>query len=77
MMKAESIGFIVEIFNIKLATAVALQRLLTTIVRDKIYELSPKNNGVLRREGDDLFWNQKKLSISSCSTPELLNTTKT
>lgn len=60
----EMIHFLVEIFDTKLVTAVALQRLLATIVRDEIYKLSLYKPLEIRREGDDLFLGDRKLSIS-------------
>lgn len=53
--------FIVEVFDQNLMTGVSLQRLFASICKDTIYEKSEVN---LIRDGDDLYWNQKKLSIS-------------
>ncbi len=61
---SKMLHFIVEIFEQKLFSGVVLQRLLATIVRDKIYELNPQLVGKLRRDGDDLFFEDRKLSIS-------------
>ncbi len=52
--------FIVEIFNQNLMTAVSLQRLLVAIAQS----LLPPH---LTREGDDLYWDSKKLSVSIAS----------
>ena len=75
----EMLHFIIEIFNDSLLSAVSLQRLFASIVRDEIFKLNfklgPKN---FIREGDDLYLiqNNKKLvekyklsiSIASKST---------
>jgi hypothetical protein len=58
--------FIIETFDTQLLSAVALQRLMASLVRDQIIA-SSKNREMalgLRRDGDDLFLGQKKLSIS-------------
>ncbi len=64
---SKMLHFIIEIFDEKLSTAVSLQRLFASIVRDYIFE---KTSGKfsLNRKGDDLFWNNKKLSISIATT---------
>ena len=54
--------FIIEIFDENLTSGVSLQRLLATIVKDTIE--SWKSQIKLKRDGDDLFWNDKKLSVS-------------
>lgn len=56
--------FILEIFDQKLFSAVLIQRLMATVIRDHVYKLNPKLEGSLQRDGDDLFWNGGKLSIS-------------
>lgn len=56
--------FIIELFDIKLFAGVSVQRLFTTIVRDVITELRPQLCGRLRRDGDDIYFETKKLSIS-------------
>ena len=53
--------FIIELFGQPMMTMVSLQRLFAAIVKDVLEELSGKQ---LRRDGDDLFWNDGKLSIS-------------
>lgn len=57
--------FIVEIFGQNLLTAVTLQRLLVSVAQNLLLDLGQK----LRRDGDDLYLNDKKLSVSiaSCS----------
>jgi uncharacterized protein len=58
--------FIVEKFDCSLLAAVALQRLLSAQGLDVLCNLSKDKNlkHELRREGDDLWRNDKKLSIS-------------
>lgn len=53
--------FIVEKFDCRLFAAVTLQRLLASIVKDV---LSMVSNVKFRREGDDLYVGESKLSIS-------------
>lgn len=55
--------FIIEIFNHNLTTAVSLQRLLVSQAQHLLHE-SGQN---LRRDGDDLFLADKKLSVSIAS----------
>lgn len=60
--------FIVEVFNQNLFSAVTLQRLLASIIKDEIEgRLGPKSSIQLKREGDDIYWEDKKLSISIAS----------
>lgn len=55
--------FIVEHFNINLVEGVLRQRLLVNIARDEILaNLNPSDNII--RNGDDLFYNGGKLSVS-------------
>lgn len=54
--------FLIEIFDEKLITGVAIQRLLSTIVRDIILEYTP--SAKIIRDGDDLYWENKKLNVS-------------
>jgi hypothetical protein len=58
--------FIVEKFDCTLLAAVALQRLLASIVKDEIQASAPEKTlaSSMIRDGDDLFVNGKKLSIS-------------
>ncbi len=58
------VHFIIEYFNQNLFSGVLLQRLFAGIVRDVIYELSPMKNLKLSRDGDDLYFENRKLSIS-------------
>lgn len=64
--------FIVEIFPAQLLSAVALQRLLATIVKTELEILIFKKNKTSKvqfvRKGDDLFWESHKLSISIASS---------
>ncbi|MNY40906.1 hypothetical protein D3C86_1756830 [compost metagenome] len=53
--------FIIEIFDRDLFSGVALQRLFAAIARDYLAEKSGKE---ILREGDDLYFNKGKLSIS-------------
>ncbi len=57
--------FIIEHFPANLIAAVALQRLLVAITQNVLL----RSGHNLQRSGDDLYWNEKKLSISiaSCS----------
>lgn len=61
---SDMVHFIVEVFDHKLMTGVLLQRLFATIVRDVLYKMSPVRNLRILREGDDLYWKGRKLSIS-------------
>lgn len=65
---ASMIHFIVEVFGQNLFSAVSLQRLLASIVKDEI-EASAKSKAPirLRRDGDDVFWNDSKITISIAS----------
>lgn len=58
--------FIVEKFESSLLAAVSLQRLFASIVIDCLRDFSPRAVMAeeLFREGDDIFWRDKKLSIS-------------
>ncbi len=64
--------FIVEVFNQSLFSAVSLQRLLAAIVKDEIENRALKNRTLknpshLLRSGDDVYWGDKKISISIAS----------
>ncbi|MEZ0391367.1 MAG: DUF366 family protein [Pseudobdellovibrionaceae bacterium] len=61
---SDMVHFIIEIFDQSLMSGVLLQRLFAGIVRDVLWQLSPLANLEIQRQGDDLYWNQKKLSIS-------------
>lgn len=58
---SEMLHFIFEIFDRELVTGVFLQRLFASLASDEIDRLTGKR---LTREGDDLYLNGKKLSIS-------------
>lgn len=58
------IHFIIEAFDQSLTAGVTLQRLLTAIVKD---EIESQATVQLKRSGDDLYWDDKKLSISIAS----------
>jgi hypothetical protein len=59
------VHFIVEKFDSNLLAAVGLQRLLASIVKDYLAEKSKTEFAAkLRRDGDDIFAGDRKLSIS-------------
>ncbi len=53
--------FILEKFDVRLYAAVALQRLIASLAFEILLKKSPQG---LRRDGDDIFVGEKKLSIS-------------
>jgi uncharacterized protein len=55
---------IVEIFDSSLLAAVSLQRLLASIIQSALFE---KTGKTVVREGDDIYWEGKKLSVSIAS----------
>ncbi len=55
--------FIVEHFNIPLVEGILRQRLLINIARDQITNNLPSNSKIIR-SGDDLYFNEGKLSVS-------------
>lgn len=60
------LNFIIEVFGASLREGVLLQRLLITILKDRILEICP--DAPLTRRGDDLFLNDShKLSVSICA----------
>ena len=61
---ARMLHFIVEIFNQSLFSAVALQRLFAAIGLDLLRAFAPAHAAQLKREGDDLYFGDGKLSIS-------------
>lgn len=61
---ARMVHFVIELFNCDLLAAVALQRLLTSIVADELGRLTKNPELKLRRDGDDLYLEDRKLSIS-------------
>ncbi len=52
--------FIIEVFNSNLREAVFRQRLFVSIIKEVLEDMG----AVVRRKGDDLFYNNKKLSVS-------------
>lgn len=61
--------FIIEVFHQNLFSGVCLQRLFAGIVKDELNFLltKRKNSMVLVRNGDDIFFEDRKLSISIAS----------
>jgi hypothetical protein len=55
--------FIIEHFNMQLPEGVVRQRLFINIIREKILGYMPKGSEIFRY-GDDLFFENKKLSVS-------------
>ena len=65
---SEMIHFIIEVFDRQLATGVLIQRIFASIVKDLLVELSGELDEMsLVRDGDDLYWGDRKLSISVAS----------
>lgn len=62
---SQMLHFIVELFGKNLFSMVAVQRLLSSMMKDLLSGLS---NESISREGDDLYWKGGKLSISIAST---------
>ena len=62
----EMLHFIIEVFDRDLFSGVALQRLFAAITRDYLQKQAAKtlSGHHLIREGDDLYWGDRKLSIS-------------
>lgn len=60
----EMLHFIVEIFDESLFSGVLLQRLFASICMD---EISQRTGEKFTRDGDDIYWKDKKLSISIAS----------
>jgi hypothetical protein len=58
----EMLSFIIEIFHLDLIGTICLQRLFMSIICDELNSRLKGNK--VRREGDDLFFNEKKLSVS-------------
>jgi hypothetical protein len=61
---AEMLHFCVEIFDQSLFAGVCFQRLIADFGRRVLEELQPKVQGLIAREGDDLYFEGRKLSIS-------------
>ncbi|MCB0407714.1 MAG: DUF366 family protein, partial [Bdellovibrionales bacterium] len=56
--------FIIEKFHQPLFVGVALQRLFSSLVKDVLVENFGVHTQKLKREGDDIFYENRKLSIS-------------
>lgn len=63
---AEMLHFIIEVFDRDLFSGVALQRLFASIIRDYLQSEAAVTLGKhhLERDGDDIFWGERKLNIS-------------
>lgn len=63
---AEMLHFIIEVFDRDLFSGVALQRLFTCIIKDYLQKEATAvlNGHMLERDGDDIFWEDRKLNIS-------------
>ena len=59
---SDMLHFIIEVFDVSLLSGVFMQRLLASIIKDLIESQNPKIH--LLREGDDLYYDKRKLSIS-------------
>lgn len=65
---SDMLHFLIELYDVPLVAGVAVQRLFASQVRDVLKGMAAKID--LRREGDDLFWEDRKLSISvAAKTP--------
>ncbi len=53
-------NFIIEVFNSNLREAIFRQRLFVSIIKEVLEDMGV----VVKRNGDDLFYNDKKLSVS-------------
>ncbi len=62
---SEMLHFIIEVFHRDLHFGVALQRLFASSVRETLQEL--RADLILHRRGDDIYWQEQKLSISIAS----------
>jgi uncharacterized protein len=60
---SDMIHFIIEVFDQKLMTGVALQRLFASHLKEVMNEVLPAGQELVR-DGDDLYFGEKKLSIS-------------
>lgn len=69
----DMLHFVMELFQLPLSTAVALQRLMGERLILSIQEQG-KSADNLKRFGDDVYWGKKKLNISiaTCSTTSSL-----
>ena len=61
---SEMVHFIAEIFETNLMSGVALQRLFANIVREVLVDMGAARAREILREGDDLYLDKNKLSIS-------------
>ncbi len=59
---ASMLHFVVELFDVQLATAVVLQRLFAQMIIDELE--NGTTTGHFSRSGDDVFYKGKKLNIS-------------
>jgi hypothetical protein len=68
---SQMLHFIIELFGSDLFSGVACQRLFASIAHDYLEKKAAKvlDGDLLVRKGDDIYWKDKKLSISiaSCS----------
>ena len=71
---AHMLHFVLELFNYPLSSAIVLQRLMGEILVKKMLELGKGPVREIKRKGDDLYWNKKKLnvSIATCSSTSSL-----
>lgn len=60
---AQMVHFIIEAFDFPLKGAVVLQRLMAEMTIDILKGHSPRAQN-LKRQGDDIYWENKKLNIS-------------
>ncbi|KHD89625.1 MAG: hypothetical protein OM95_02560 [Bdellovibrio sp. ArHS] len=61
----EMLHFIIEVFDRDLFSGVALQRMFAAIAKDYLQSNSAVlKNASLVRDGDDIYWEDRKLSIS-------------
>ncbi|MCX7821308.1 MAG: DUF366 family protein [Brevinematales bacterium] len=56
------LNFIIEVFGFEIKGLIALQRLFINIIRESIESINPSIR--IERDGDDLYYKGKKLSIS-------------
>lgn len=61
---SDMLHFVIEKFDCDLLGAVALQRLLAAMVLEALKLRVPHEAKSLRRDGDDIYWGDKKFSIS-------------
>lgn len=61
IFSTDMLHFIVEHFELDLEKTIVRQRLLTAIIKDAVQKYTGEN---LHRAGDDLFYGEKKLSVS-------------